>query len=96
MERKGQRIEGLFGCDLRCVPFINPVTCPLTHQKKRTELRQLKRVCLGLITGITQTGWSQQRGQTPSSVTRERKKEELISTYCINYHLFNFINEFIN
>lgn len=73
----------MFGCDLRCVPFINPVTCPLTHQKKkkkRTGLRQLKRVCLGLIAGITQTGPSQQRGQTPSRVTRKREKEELIST----------------
>jgi len=86
----------LFGCDLRCVPFINPVTCPLTYQKKGTGLRQLKRVCFGLIAGITQTGWSQQRGQTPSRVARKREKEELISTYRINYHLFNFINEFIN
>jgi len=61
-------------------------------------LRQLKRVCLGLIADITQTGWSQQRGQTPSRVTRERRreKEKLISTYGINYHLFNFINELIN
>ena len=59
-------------------------------------MRQLKRVCLGLIVGITLIGRPLQRGQTPSSVTRKREKEELISTYGTNYHLFNFINEFIN
>lgn len=59
-------------------------------------MRQLKGVRLGLIAGITQTGRPQQRGQTPSRVTRQREKEELISTYGTNYHLFNFINELIN
>jgi hypothetical protein len=87
----------LLGCDLRCAPFINPVTCPLTHHKKKGKgLKQLKRVCLGLIAGITQTGWFQQRGQTPSRVTRKRGKEELINMYCMNCYLLYFINEFIN
>ena len=27
----------MFGCDLRYVPFINPVTCPLTHQEKKKK-----------------------------------------------------------
>ena len=85
------------------MPFINPVTCPLTHQKKikGDGIEAVEEsVCLGLIIGIIQTGWSEQRVQTPSRAAtegkRKREREELISTYGINYHLFNFINEIIN